>query len=192
VACVVAAALTEIYLGGVCSYQEILRRATAAPRAAVGAQNRLEVHPICERYREFAFACLTVEKNEMSEQMMSQSISRLRGAMEGWLQVSPFLAWIGSPCLRDCVHGATITRRNHPVGWLQRMGAALPGGGGGGGVAERRLWLLRNTEMLLEKIEALEGEDGESKRPVVESPWSQFSSECQCYGQPPRLDNPPL
>eukprot|EP01047_Picozoa_sp_COSAG01_P023404 COSAG01_NODE_1416_length_10373_cov_4.944984_2_plen_44_part_00 len=43
---------------------------------------------------------------------MSQSISRLRGAMEGWLQVSPFLAFIRSPCLRDCVHGASITPLN--------------------------------------------------------------------------------
>jgi hypothetical protein len=99
--------------------------------------------------------------------------------------------WVAVPA------GLRARRDNHPphahlVGWLQRMGAALPGGGGGGGVAERRLWLLRNTEMLLEKIEALEGEDGESKRPVVESPWSHFTSECQCYGQPPRLDNPPL
>eukprot|EP01047_Picozoa_sp_COSAG01_P023405 COSAG01_NODE_1416_length_10373_cov_4.944984_3_plen_98_part_00 len=75
------------------------------------------------------------------------------------------------------------------------MGAALPGGGGGGGgggVAERRLWLLRNTETLLEKIEAVEGEDGESNRPGVESPWPQFTSECQRFGQPPRLDNQPL
>jgi hypothetical protein len=28
---------------------------------------------------------------------------------EGWLElVSPFVAWIGSPCLRHCVHGASI------------------------------------------------------------------------------------
>eukprot|EP01047_Picozoa_sp_COSAG01_P036068 COSAG01_NODE_2799_length_7053_cov_21.482456_11_plen_155_part_00 len=29
---------------------------------------------------------------------------------------------------------------------------------------------------------------GESKRLVVESPWSQFTSECQRFGLPPRLD----
>jgi hypothetical protein len=27
---------------------------------------------------------------------------------------APFLAWIGSPCLRDCVHGASITCRTYP------------------------------------------------------------------------------
>jgi hypothetical protein len=31
---------------------------------------------------------------------------------------------------------------------------------------------------------------GESKRLVVESPWSQFTSECQRFGHPPRLDKP--
>ena len=29
---------------------------------------------------------------------------------------------------------------------------------------------------------------GESERLVVESPWSQLTSECQCFGHPPRLD----
>jgi|EP01049_Picozoa_sp_SAG25_P007249 hypothetical protein len=29
---------------------------------------------------------------------------------------------------------------------------------------------------------------GESKRLVVESPWSQLTSECQRFGHPPRLD----
>jgi hypothetical protein len=28
---------------------------------------------------------------------------------------APFLAWIGSPCLRDCVHGASITCRTCPL-----------------------------------------------------------------------------
>jgi hypothetical protein len=32
---------------------------------------------------------------------------------------------------------------------------------------------------------------GESKRLVVESPWSQFTSECQRFGHPPRLDEWP-
>eukprot|EP01047_Picozoa_sp_COSAG01_P045075 COSAG01_NODE_4127_length_5326_cov_3.238569_5_plen_96_part_00 len=30
---------------------------------------------------------------------------------------------------------------------------------------------------------------GESKRPVVESPWSQSASECQRFGHPLRLNN---
>jgi hypothetical protein len=33
---------------------------------------------------------------------------------------------------------------------------------------------------------------GESKRRVVESPWSQFTSECQRFGHPPRLDKWPF
>jgi hypothetical protein len=33
---------------------------------------------------------------------------------------------------------------------------------------------------------------GESKRPVVESPWSPPTSECQRFCHPPRLDKPPL
>eukprot|EP01047_Picozoa_sp_COSAG01_P009788 COSAG01_NODE_405_length_17466_cov_554.403697_20_plen_76_part_00 len=33
---------------------------------------------------------------------------------------------------------------------------------------------------------------GESKRLVVESPWSQFTSECQRFGHPPRLDKTPF
>jgi hypothetical protein len=32
---------------------------------------------------------------------------------------------------------------------------------------------------------------GESTRLVVESPWSQFTSECQRFGHPPRLDKQP-
>jgi hypothetical protein len=37
------------------------------------------------------------------------------------------------------------------------------------------------------------GDDvGESKRLVVESPWSQFTSECQRFGHPPRLDKQPF
>ena len=43
-------------------------------------------HPVVERYREFAYACLTVEKSEMSVQMMAQNMSTLRGAMRGWLE----------------------------------------------------------------------------------------------------------
>jgi hypothetical protein len=31
--------------------------------------------------------------------------------------------------------------------------------------------------------------DGESKRPVIESPWSRFTSKCQRFGQPPRRTN---
>jgi hypothetical protein len=30
---------------------------------------------------------------------------------------------------------------------------------------------------------------GESKRLVVQSPWSQLTSECQRFGHPPRLNN---
>eukprot|EP01047_Picozoa_sp_COSAG01_P051775 COSAG01_NODE_5377_length_4298_cov_2.455347_6_plen_127_part_00 len=33
---------------------------------------------------------------------------------------------------------------------------------------------------------------GESRRPAVESPWSQVTGECQRFGHPPRLDNSPL
>eukprot|EP01047_Picozoa_sp_COSAG01_P107452 COSAG01_NODE_36471_length_517_cov_1.114833_2_plen_79_part_01 len=31
------------------------------------------------------------------------------------------------------------------------------------------------------------GHRGESKRPVVESPWSPFTSECQRFWHPPQL-----
>jgi hypothetical protein len=33
---------------------------------------------------------------------------------------------------------------------------------------------------------------GESTRPGVESPWSHFTSECQRFGHPPRLDKQPF
>jgi hypothetical protein len=35
------------------------------------------------------------------------------------------------------------------------------------------------------------GGGGELKRLVVESPWSQLTSECQRFGHPPRLDKQP-
>jgi hypothetical protein len=61
--------------------------------------------------------------------------------------VSHFGACIGSPCLRQCVHGASI-------GGLQHLAGRAP---------------------------------RESKRLVVESPWSLFASECRRCGHPPRL-----
>jgi hypothetical protein len=33
---------------------------------------------------------------------------------------------------------------------------------------------------------------GESKRPVVELPWSRFTCECQRFGHPPFLDKSPF
>jgi hypothetical protein len=43
----------------------------------------------------------------------------------GWGESSPSCAWIGSPCLRDCAHGASITRRAScvPGGSVQLVGA---------------------------------------------------------------------
>ena len=59
-------------------------------------------------------------------------------------------------------------------------------GGKGGEAVRARDGLARHPGPLL----ALHGE---SKRlVVVESPWSQFTSECQRFGHPPRLDNSPF
>jgi hypothetical protein len=49
--------------------------------------------------------------------------------------VSAFLAWIRLPCLRHCVHGASI---RHCVHGAPTGGGAAGGGGGGGGGAECR------------------------------------------------------
>jgi hypothetical protein len=37
-----------------------------------------------------------------------------------------------------------------------------------------------------------EGAVSQSKRLVVETPWSQVTSECQQFGHPPRLNNSPF
>jgi hypothetical protein len=42
-----------------------------------------------------------------------------------------------------------------------------------------------HTHVLCEFVQAV----GESKRLVVQSPWSQLTSECQRFGHPPRLNN---
>ena len=39
-------------------------------------QGHVEPHRVTERFRDFSFSCLTVEKNEMSEQMMAQNMVR--------------------------------------------------------------------------------------------------------------------
>jgi hypothetical protein len=50
--------------------------------------------------------------------------------------VSPFLAWIGSPCLRRCVHGVSTgggARRTQPGVRAERLALAPKGAGRGKG-----------------------------------------------------------
>lgn len=47
----------------------------------------------------------------------------------GGLKVSRFLAWIGAACLRECVHGASITRRTWRVASATAAAASASGGG---------------------------------------------------------------
>ena len=91
-------------------------------------------HAVTERYRQFAFACLTVEKNEMSEQMMAQSMSTLRRAMGG------FLSRMGA-ALR-------------PAGGAQAQGPPY--------CEPQRLFLLGNTYAILEQLQRFPAEQDES------------------------------
>jgi hypothetical protein len=53
----------------------------------------------------------------------------------------------------------------------------------------RLLWLNSQRWGFVSRPSAIVGE---SKRLLIESPWSQFTSECQRFGHPPRLDKKPF
>eukprot|EP01047_Picozoa_sp_COSAG01_P041876 COSAG01_NODE_3622_length_5858_cov_1194.967187_9_plen_251_part_00 len=85
--------------------------------------------------------------------------AKLSGTGDGavvnqWGAVSHLCARIGSPCLRHCVHGASI-------------------GGGDSQSWRGARWL---------GCGGLHLRGGESKRPAVESPWSQLTGKCQHFG----------
>ena len=107
--------------------------------------------------------------------------------------VSDLLAWIRSPCLRHCVHGASIGTRRQDTRAVAEAGAWAFDEE----IAQRfdREALLHipsyervialSVRVLADTLGAERADgaviDGESKRLVVESPWSQFTSECQRF-----------
>ena len=46
----------------------------------------VEPHQVTERFAQFSFSMVSVEKNEMSEQMMAQNMATFRNGMAGWLK----------------------------------------------------------------------------------------------------------
>jgi hypothetical protein len=164
VASYLEAVLAEIYLCASCSCHEILRSATArvvrgrirtAMRRAQQAYLRTdELRSQLRRLQEGAAAASRAE--QQAEAKLVQRIracrseqAHARAKMEA-AAVSRSCACIGSPCLRQCGHGASIggreegrmvraRRRGAPaVGGAHLAAAVAAAGGGADGVARRR------------------------------------------------------
>jgi hypothetical protein len=79
------------------------------------------------------------------------------------------------------------------AGGLRELGAGgpRPVGGGAHGAPDAAGDLQRVLRPLRRGVLRLQAA-GESARLVVESPWLQFTSECQRFGHPPRRNNSPF
>jgi hypothetical protein len=79
---------------------------------------------------------------------------------------------IGSPCLGNWMHGASLRHHNAPVpGGARRRGARRRG-----------------------KVErACDGGEGQGmhSQPLIEAPWLCFTSRIQRFRHPPRLNHSP-
>jgi hypothetical protein len=108
-------------------------------------------------------------------------LERLPSAADAFVAVA--VSMIETPWLVNGGHGASIRHHNCQLG-----AAAAEVHAGAGRQRAAAVFNRFPVRHYLPEPDGVDAAEVIPKRPVVESSWSQFTSECQRFGHPPRLD----